>query len=450
MATTVTYDAPHSPRVTLTKDGSVYTAVIEVEGLDPQRDTSADERRVGVRSLNPPTVRATSSRRLIDAACRAVAASATSTLGETGGPGGLAMTHWLVTRAVKEALRLLGEDGFSELPADTDPIVLWIVQNDAPISVVGYSQRQLRGDRSRAAPAVFFDIDYGSAWGHGITQLRDGTLIVATSEDTGGNGNEGWYVVQSPTTRSGTITDASPGVRRILARDFVNWPSPNWGARSALELPDGRILLTRGLYGVILTPQQLYGRANHRDATYFLISGTDLGGVGWGAAVVGDSVLAADDRDGIALAPIADLASGSPAATKIALGPNIADRDLGASDTGLGVAIHDGVGGIVWTRWDEGNQSIRRYSPSVVAGLSDTPSDPTPTILTTTAIPETALFAIGRDREHFWVATYEEPCRVLAFTEDQVFAGGVQSPVIAFQTPIGWANGVAIAPEFAP
>ena len=33
MATTVTYDAPHSPRVTLTKDGSVYSAVIEVEGL---------------------------------------------------------------------------------------------------------------------------------------------------------------------------------------------------------------------------------------------------------------------------------------------------------------------------------------------------------------------------------------------------------------------------------
>ena len=113
MAVTVVYDAPHSPRVTLTKDGRVYSAVIEVEGLDPQRGTNGDERRLGIRSLNPPTVRATTHRKLIDAACRAVASSATSTLdGDNGGPGGLAMTHFLVTRAVKMAIRALGEDGF--------------------------------------------------------------------------------------------------------------------------------------------------------------------------------------------------------------------------------------------------------------------------------------------------------------------------------------------------
>lgn len=112
MATTVVYDATHSPRVTLTKDGTVYTAVIEVEGLNPQRGTNGDERRLGIRSLNPPTVRATTQRKLIDAACRAVAGSATSTLGDTGGPGGLLMTHFLVTRAVKMAIRGLGEDAF--------------------------------------------------------------------------------------------------------------------------------------------------------------------------------------------------------------------------------------------------------------------------------------------------------------------------------------------------
>ena len=111
---TVVVDEVWSPRVTLTKEGDAYEAVIEVEGLDPQRGTSADERRVGIRSLNPPTVRATSSRRLIDAACRAVAASATSTTGETGGPGGLLMTYFHVARAVKHAIRALDEDGFDD------------------------------------------------------------------------------------------------------------------------------------------------------------------------------------------------------------------------------------------------------------------------------------------------------------------------------------------------
>ena len=113
-AVTVVYDAVHSPKVTLTKTGTVYEAVIEVEGLEPQRGTSADERRAGIRSLNPPTVRATKTRKLIDAACRAVAASATSTTGETGGPGGLLMTYYLTARAVKEAIRLLDEDTFDD------------------------------------------------------------------------------------------------------------------------------------------------------------------------------------------------------------------------------------------------------------------------------------------------------------------------------------------------
>jgi hypothetical protein len=180
MATTVTYDAPHSPRVTLTKDGSVYTAVIEVEGLDPQRDTSADERRIGVRSLNPPTVRATSSRRLIDAACRAVAASATSTLGETGGPGGLAMTHFLVTRAVKMAIRALGEDQFTELPtAPRDWIFIGGERGSEPYQLIfGFSPQQLTSGTNRAALRI--EVDAGDwnlgSWTEGVFTAPDGSI----------------------------------------------------------------------------------------------------------------------------------------------------------------------------------------------------------------------------------------------------------------------------------
>jgi len=104
-----------TPRVEvrLTSPGR-YLAIVEVEGLTPQRSTSADERRAGIRWLDPPIVQASKPRKLIDAACRAVAAAATSTTGETGGPGGLLMTYFRTAVGVKMALRELGEDGFDD------------------------------------------------------------------------------------------------------------------------------------------------------------------------------------------------------------------------------------------------------------------------------------------------------------------------------------------------
>lgn len=119
MSTTVVYDTSFAPKVTLTKDDAGgFTAVIEVEGLDPQRGTSADERAMGITSLDPPTVTVSARasaysthRALIDASWRAVSASATSTLGgDTGGPAGLICTCLRVTAAVRHALRLLEEE----------------------------------------------------------------------------------------------------------------------------------------------------------------------------------------------------------------------------------------------------------------------------------------------------------------------------------------------------
>lgn len=119
MATTVVYDAKDAPKVTLTKDDAGgFTAVIEVEGLEPQRSTTAEERVAGITSLDPPTITVrklataySTHRALIDASWRAVSASATSTLGgDTGGPGGLICTCIRVTAAVRHALRMLDED----------------------------------------------------------------------------------------------------------------------------------------------------------------------------------------------------------------------------------------------------------------------------------------------------------------------------------------------------
>lgn len=117
MSETVVYDSTILPKVTLTRTtAGGFECVLEVDGLEPQRATTAEERAAGITSLDPPTVSISAKktpgkthRALLDASWRAVSASATSTTGETGGPGGLAMTCLRVTMAVRHALRALDE-----------------------------------------------------------------------------------------------------------------------------------------------------------------------------------------------------------------------------------------------------------------------------------------------------------------------------------------------------
>lgn len=117
MSTTVVYDAVDAPKVTLTRTDTLgFECIIEVAGLEPERTTTAEERAAGITSLDPPTIavraqadRSKTHRALLDACWRAVSASATSTTGDTGGPGGLAMTNYRVTAAVRHALRMLDE-----------------------------------------------------------------------------------------------------------------------------------------------------------------------------------------------------------------------------------------------------------------------------------------------------------------------------------------------------
>lgn len=118
MATTVTYDPAWGPTVTLTvRDDGGVDAVVDVDGLEPQRDTTVEERAAGITSLDPPTVsvaaastRYDTQRAVLDASWRAVCASATSTLGDSGGPAAMLLTCLRVTMAVRHALRLAGED----------------------------------------------------------------------------------------------------------------------------------------------------------------------------------------------------------------------------------------------------------------------------------------------------------------------------------------------------
>lgn len=108
---TATFEVAMTPRATVTREGSSYTCVLDrISDLNPQRSVSVHERRIGIRSLNPPTVTARTIRELIDVAQRAVDAAALATTGATGGPGGIAMLRYRVAVAVRGALRELDED----------------------------------------------------------------------------------------------------------------------------------------------------------------------------------------------------------------------------------------------------------------------------------------------------------------------------------------------------
>jgi hypothetical protein len=102
------FESPETPKVTLTSNGGVFTAVLEVADIDPGRLPSAEETALGVLSLAPPTVVAREVRALIDGCQRAVQAAISSTTGDTGGPSGIRMVYLRTALAVREALRKQG------------------------------------------------------------------------------------------------------------------------------------------------------------------------------------------------------------------------------------------------------------------------------------------------------------------------------------------------------
>lgn len=117
MSVTVNVDSAYLPTVELTvADDGRISATIEVDGIEPTRTTTAEERAAGVTSLDPPTIsvrpmstRARTHRAAIDAAWLAVSAAAASTDGRTGGPGSLLMLYLRTSMAIRKALRLANE-----------------------------------------------------------------------------------------------------------------------------------------------------------------------------------------------------------------------------------------------------------------------------------------------------------------------------------------------------
>lgn len=108
---TATWDRDGWPRATVTFEGGTYSVVVDgIEGLEPQRTTSADERTRGILSLEPPTVRSRVVDDVIDLAVEAVDVAVASTLGDAGEPGDWLMVRVKTAAAVRGALELIGVD----------------------------------------------------------------------------------------------------------------------------------------------------------------------------------------------------------------------------------------------------------------------------------------------------------------------------------------------------
>lgn len=113
-------DSPGCPRVLVrifAGDTRPYFCVVEMEGLVPYRTTTPEERSIyGILSLDTPAVVARTPLELVERGSRVLQTAIYATPGfEWGGelqltPGDLAMIHYRTTRAIRAALRMLGED----------------------------------------------------------------------------------------------------------------------------------------------------------------------------------------------------------------------------------------------------------------------------------------------------------------------------------------------------
>lgn len=112
--TTVTYSARRTPTVTITTadgeeaDQLLYRAEITIEGVNPIRGTTAEERAAGIVQLSLPiTVEANTADELVGAAKRGCSVAAYLTPGVTLDQADLVQLEFLAARGVRQALRML-------------------------------------------------------------------------------------------------------------------------------------------------------------------------------------------------------------------------------------------------------------------------------------------------------------------------------------------------------
>lgn len=322
---------------------------------------------------------------------------------------------------------------------------LWLVTNkvdDSDLYVIAYSPSQLELTSYSGEPAIRWVVYYGGT-GHGLAFTNDGSIIVATSEQLpDGNEGEAWVTVQRPNTRRGYIDASHSGVTRITVGEFVNWPVVpyGYGARDALQLPGGDVLLSRGGAMARLTLAQLYGQADHTTATCTALASPQI--LGWDSANLGTDLWFSSDGDTIAAIPQAATATGgSQNATKVMQGANIGT----ASPDGISRIAPHTDGGLYWFDW--WTQELRYLNAAGIAALNSTPSNPAPTrTMTSSSLLNVYDFVLDASGGGWFVDYLETGSSMYYFSASQLATGGDQDPQKVFDVPLEWP----VSPCFAP
>lgn len=283
---------------------------------------------------------------------------------------------------------------------------------------------------------------------HGLCVLDDGTLIVATAESAGDPSNyyESWWVIP-PNITNGAQSDQ---VIRVLSGDVFGLIN---GARGVAQFDDGTILLIGQSLVALCTLEQLI-------ANDFLSDPVTTWNVGFTIAY--DCLIVPGEGHKVWLNDVAgvryfDFGSqpngGTITASKRASGSNWSVFG--------GFIAWSAEFGIYKVREMSTFVDLAYFGPDVLAALTDTPSNPAPTRVTTSPnLPQDnyaagiSFFAIDVDVDgNAWVGGYRFDSNgytnAIKFSAAQLAAGGAQTPVATIFRPSGPSFGmVRMAPGY--
>lgn len=322
--------------------------------------------------------------------------------------------------------------------------MIWSIANNY-VEVAGYSLEQMSLPSYSGAPAHHFWFDDYNGVGHGMHQLMNGDLILAVSDEGGGNEEESFILVEDPDTRRGSVSISAPGIRRLRCDSFDNWPFTDYGARSISEFLDGSVLLGRGGIAAKISADQLYGLEPHADAPVMRCMVSAAGFNGWDTIVTDVGyVWYGSDGDFFAAVEITDPdTDGEVAAVKV--------LDSGGAVATGGLAF-DSFGGMWRADWQAGQ--LDYFNAATLGALTSTPSAPAATRSLTSSEfsePGAVWFVTPDNEDGLWVCMYESPGRLLYFAPGKVTAGGEQDPdriiTLPFDVPGSVRLNIAVGPH---
>lgn len=307
------------------------------------------------------------------------------------------------------------------LLAQPQDAAMWVLGNDFGFTLNGWTA-DIIGESYSGKPSIVIGTDeLGVGVGHGLAVLSDGSLIMATSEDDGGNVNESFYWVPPRlVTQSGEM--AEPAVIRMRCGDIDN-PAAGTGARWAAQLGTGELVLGREYYALLATVGEARGLPDYRAAVVTTST---------------PSVLSSDvavDASQRVWTCAGNVVQGVPRSALLAGGAQVPDKLMQGSNVsastdpnaGAATLAFDATGGL-WM-FDYDSQTAKYWNAAAVGALTGVASNPAPTRTLTS--PE-VVDSWGINLDVFgglWIADYfASDNRALRFDAAQIAAGGSQQP----------------------